>query len=330
MRSGRFLVRSLHHPDCTFVLDVTMIKTLYIVLLTSLSFAQLGCVKDEEAVIVGKKKNAPTPSTQVPSERIQDQRNSQVETAAIPVSLDERKLQQTFQVVTSSLTYKFSYLGKNQEGPIEFVQNIARIRFENLPVNQSGDLKFQVFEDGKFVIFGEKKALTLQAGRNQEKLTLVKVESGAELDIDLDVEPEDGNFSNPQPNPFPGPQQPNPQPGPQQPNPEPEPQQPNPEPQPNPGQGGSEPQLPLPNVPEAAKATMGILLKHCSECHHPGRNVDLTSFPLKIGSQTNPKSVMDFVITTTEGADRTMPPAPRDALTAEELAVLKAYRATLP
>jgi len=82
-----------------------------------------------------------------------------------------------------------------------------------------------------------------------------------------------------------------------------------------------------PNDPKAqsfAKQVKPIFDRKCAECHHAGKDLDLTSVP------ANTKATMQKVVGSVEAsATNAMPPSPREKLTADELAAVKAWASTL-
>ena len=74
-----------------------------------------------------------------------------------------------------------------------------------------------------------------------------------------------------------------------------------------------------PNDPKVAaylKQVKPIFDRRCAECHHAGKDLDLTTFP------ANTKPTMAKVLAS---LGTTMPPSPREKMTAEEIAIVKGY-----
>lgn len=105
--------------------------------------------------------------------------------ATVPVSMQEEHMQQTFQVNTAALSYKFAYLSSQKEGPIEFIDGVAKLIFKGLEVNKSGTLSLLIYEQGKPVIKGEVKGLALRPGANAQKIRLVKIDGSSDEDLDI-------------------------------------------------------------------------------------------------------------------------------------------------
>ena len=68
---------------------------------------------------------------------------------------------------------------------------------------------------------------------------------------------------------------------------------------------------------------VSMLEEHCAECHHAGTFIDFTSTPMK-SSFANQKALLKKVVEVS-GPSGTMPPQPRTKLSADDLAVIKAF-----
>lgn len=274
----------------------------------------MSCTKTEPAPTVGDSRNVGQAATRsddrksVPSPT--DNTRSVIyedSTGTLPVRFEEAALRSTFQVATESLSFKFQYIDIVRQGPLTFTNGSAEIKIQGLPVGKTGLLKLEIFESSKLVIFGEKANVTLQAGTNSEKLVLSKVGENSRGDISIELRLDnirsliDGTPTPPAPGPGT-----NPLPGEQ-----------DPAPTDPPNRFGQE-------LDATGKTAMAILMKHCSECHHAGRPNDFTQLPFRSASSNDSKVILQKIIATAESG--TMPPQPRDRLTAEEIATLKAWQ----
>lgn len=107
----------------------------------------------------------------------------------VPVSLEEAKLSDTFQVNTETLSYRFTYLATVKEDNINFQNGVATLLFKDLEVGKLGNLTFIILEGGSPKLKGEITNLTLQPGTNAQKLTLVKID-GTPGSQDIQIEPD--------------------------------------------------------------------------------------------------------------------------------------------
>lgn len=86
-----------------------------------------------------------------------------------------------------------------------------------------------------------------------------------------------------------------------------------------------EPEPPEEPVDPAAlqysRDVLPVLEVYCTECHHPGRSLDLTSPP---GDRSAREVLADRIIA---AAQLSMPPAPRDRLTPAELDLIRRWKA---
>lgn len=80
----------------------------------------------------------------------------------------------------AKLSYKFSYLAVDKSGDITFADNKARIEITELPINQSGTMKMEMFENGTLKLEGTKENVTLKAGPNSLSMSLRQVTGGGE------------------------------------------------------------------------------------------------------------------------------------------------------
>ncbi len=69
-----------------------------------------------------------------------------------------------------------------------------------------------------------------------------------------------------------------------------------------------------PKVQAFVKDVKPIFERRCAECHHAGKDLDLTKL--------NPKATMQKALATTS---TNMPPSPREKMSADEIAIVKAY-----
>lgn len=281
------------------------------ILLTAVLMVFFSCTKTEPIPTVqdsGKGREAAAQSGDIKSLPTQpDQTRSviyQDSTGTLPVRFEEASLRSTFQVATESLSYRFQYIDIVRQGPLTFINGSAEIKIQGLPVGKSGLLKLEIYEASKLAIIGEKANVTLQAGANSEKLVLSKVDENSRGGISIDLKLDnirsliDGTPLPPTP-PSPGPT-----PG------APDPIDP--------------PSGPQPELDAKGQAAMAVIIKHCSECHHSGRPNVFTQLPFKSATSNDSKVIMQKIIATSESG--TMPPQPRDRLTAEEIATLKAWQ----
>jgi hypothetical protein len=63
-----------------------------------------------------------------------------------------------------------------------------------------------------------------------------------------------------------------------------------------------------------------ILLQYCSECHHAGKTIDLTTYPFNSGNQA--ELVAQAISDMTSGH---MPPTPRDPVPASSIAIIQQW-----
>jgi hypothetical protein len=73
------------------------------------------------------------------------------------------------------LEYKFSYLTAEKSGNITFADNKARIEITELPINQTGTMKMEMFENGTLKLEGTKESVTLKSGPNSLSMSLRQV-----------------------------------------------------------------------------------------------------------------------------------------------------------
>ena len=219
-------------------------------------------------------------------------------TSRLPISLSERELR-SYNLDTASLSYKFSYMTVVREGAIVFTNEVAKIEIDKLPSGQTGDLKLDVLESGVVKLSGVLPAQKLVPGANQLRLVLkpVGIPGTADLVLSINIE-----GSTPNPTPTPSPQT-----------------TPNPTPQPTPAPGRL----------TYTRDIKAILDRACAECHTPGaRSPNLASFPFSTVSEAQNAAIVDRIIAVSSGANRTMPPAPRDPLTAAEVETLTRWKNT--
>jgi hypothetical protein len=80
-----------------------------------------------------------------------------------------------------------------------------------------------------------------------------------------------------------------------------------------------------PKVQAFMKDVKPIFDRRCAECHHAGGPaLDLTAMP-----KANTKATMEKVLATLNGPASSMPPAPREKMTQEEIAIVKSWKDTL-
>lgn len=98
----------------------------------------------------------------------------------------------------AKLEYKFSYVSIDKTGSITFADNKARIEIADLPINQTGTMKMELFENGVAKLAGSKENVILKAGPNNLSLALKQVtpDTGtvggttAELVLSLEIIPD--------------------------------------------------------------------------------------------------------------------------------------------
>lgn len=214
-------------------------------------------------------------------------------TGSLPIVLDEAKLK-SYNVNTANLSYKFEYLDARRADALVFQNGTARLTFSNLQNGRKGDLKLDIYEGSEHRFAGVIKDLELRPGLNQAQLQLKPVGStGAAGDLTIDVSIDVPNGGNP-----PGPSNPLP----------PSPQPPTPG---NPPGGGNQ---------GLSAEVKKIFDQHCVECHHAGKQIDLTKFPMSAGDQSLLGTTLLSVVGTT------MPPAPRDKLTPAQIDTLRKWK----
>jgi len=97
---------------------------------------------------------------------------SYADTGSLTAVLDERTLKDNFNVDTSKLSYKFSFLGKTDSGAIRFNMGKSRVSLNKLKPNQPGTVTLEIYEGTALRLKGERQGVTLRPGQNEMELTL--------------------------------------------------------------------------------------------------------------------------------------------------------------
>ena len=77
-----------------------------------------------------------------------------------------------------------------------------------------------------------------------------------------------------------------------------------------------------PNKASFARDLKPIFEKNCGECHHPGKPLDLTSYPQAVDMP----ALVDRIFARVSGAAVSMPPQPRDALDQVSIEKIKKWK----
>jgi hypothetical protein len=249
------------------------------------------------------------PATQVGGESGVDENEGKV-----PVTLYEKAFAAN-NLNTQNMGWKFSYLNVVREGTLNFTNGRAEILIDKLPKGQAGDLKLEILEASLVRYEGILRNQVLNAGTNDLTINLVPVGGTAELMIQITVGQSNGTPQVPAPITSPVPS-------------------PGPSPGVSPivtGPGA----LPSPNTTPnpAPNTTLGltwskdvkkIIDRSCVECHSTGgRSPNLAAWPF--GTSEASAAIVDRVIAVSVGG--TMPPAPRDRLSAAEIDTIRRWKA---
>ncbi len=246
------------------------------------------------------------------------------ELSSSSIPLDEAALKANYGLDTTKLSYHFNYIDTDRSEPITFVAGKAVLEFHNLAQGKAGDLTLEILQTGVVRVRGVIKALTLKPGKNEVTLQLAAVgpNSGATGDLSIDVKIDSGGSggngaatgtgsggaasgsatgSGAASGSATGT-----------------------------GSGGpatgsgaasgsaSSTQPADPNAYSYAREIKPLMDQYCSECHHAGKSLDLSSAP-------SAAAKIDKVIDAAAGG--TMPPAPRDKMPADAVEKIRKWKA---
>jgi hypothetical protein len=246
------------------------------------------------------------PATQVGGEGGVDENEGKV-----PVTLYEKAFAAN-NLNTQNMGWKFSYLSVQREGTLNFTNGRAEILIDKLPKGQAGDLKLEILEAGVVRYEGILRNQVLSAGTNNLTINLVPVGGTAELMIQITVGDGNGTPQVPAPitSPVPGP------------SPGVSPIVTGPGVLPSPNTTTN----PAPNTSLGltwSKDVKKIIDRSCVECHGAGgRAPNLATWPF--GTTEASAAIVDRVIAVSVGG--TMPPAPRDRLSAAEIDTIRRWK----
>ena len=226
----------------------------------------------------------------------------------LPVTLYE-KMFAASNLNTQNMGWRFSYLSVQRDGSLNFTNGAAQIMIDKLPSGQAGDLKLEILEAGTVRYEGILRNQVLNAGTNNLTITLVPV--GGTADVLIQINIGNGSPQNPISTPVPSPTP-----------------MASPVPGPTP--------IAAPNTTPGTTVTPGmgltwskdikkIMDRACVECHAAGgRSPNLSTWPLGTAEATS--AIIDRVIAVS-GVGGTMPPAPRDKISAAELDLIRKWKA---
>lgn len=281
------------------------------ILFTALSFA---CTTKKEIQPLPSPSPSPSPNAKQ-DEYKKPKFTENNPSANLAVRLSQKNLEKTAQTSLDTGSYKFRYLTDNHSGTFDFDNGEAILHFNGLPKNQRGDLSLKIYKAEKLVLEGELLALTLKPGENAETITLRAPQLNQE-----ENSPQGGAL-------------------------QPDRSSPGPDANPPPSLNHSNINLNIEFMNDAPDSTQPhdlnqpqgsqdnyfektikpIVNKHCSECHHVNTPLNLMNFPFLTNSSMAQSDIIELIIDYVDSSSGkpTMPPAPRTALSPEEIQAFK-------
>jgi hypothetical protein len=154
--------------------NVGNVRPAIVLTIAIIAFTSSACVSRSPKVEVPEQSQRNNPV--VPWSDQQGQYNGN-DRQTVSMTFSESDLRLKFNLNTTNLSYKFSYLDRTENNSITFTGGSATITISRLKPNTPGTVKLEIYEGSALKLQGMKENFTLTPGQNTLQLELLRVGS---------------------------------------------------------------------------------------------------------------------------------------------------------